>query len=416
MTDTRLVRRVADALLAARCRRHLAGLDRLDPARAQTRILLGLLHRARATPFGRGHDFARIRSADDFRRLVPLRTLDELWQTHGRLDGATWPGPARQLLACDTGAESPRFLPLTPALEAAHRAANQTAMGLVQRVRPGAGFCSGSVVFLGEALSAARLAEGKGDVPAPPSARHLPWLARPYAVAEATVAAVARAAARTAATCLSGSVSALLKLLAEVKRFARRERVAEVWPGLEAVLWSRKPSDPPSALLREEVGGAVLLESVSRCGSPVAVEDPETGLLRWLPDHGVFFEFVPAEEAGEPQPTRLTFDRVETNVDHELVLTSPAGLWACRLGETVRFERREPPLFRFTEVRSQESGVRSQEMGTPGPESSVPGTEHQAPVTLHAPTQPPHRRSDGIPAARLEMFVRNPWSAPADRG
>ena len=128
-------------------------------------------------------------------------------------------------------------------------------------------------------------------------------------------------------TCLSGSVPALLKVLAEVKRHARRDRIAEVWPNLTAILWSRKPSDPAADLLRDEVGPQVVrLEVATRLGMPVGVEDPESGLLRWLPDHGVYFEFIPEGDDGR----RLTFAQVQTGVAYELVLTSPAGLWACR--------------------------------------------------------------------------------------
>ena len=343
LTDTRLMRRVTDALLHARCRRHLAALDRLQPDRRQTRILLGLVHEARSTPFGRDHDFARVRSADDFRRLVPLRT------------------PAQ-----------PLSLPSSPALASAQRAALLTALALVRRTKPQADLCMGSMVLPDEAASA---------------------LARTGTV-----------------TCLSGSVSSLLKRMAEAKRQARRDRVMEVWPDLTAVLWSRRPTDPPADLLREEVGSDVqLLETVSRFGAPVAVEDPETGLLRWLPDHGIYFEFVATAES---QPQRLTFDRVEAGVDYELVLSSPAGLWACRTGDVVRFERRDVPLFRITGVSAEEKYT----VTLPRAEEALPqDTPHAALGTPHA-IQPPHRRSDGIPAGRPEMFVHNPWSVPADRG
>ncbi len=114
---------------------------------------------------------------------------------------------------------------------------------------------------------------------------------------------MARAAGQTAATCLAGSVSALLKLFAEVKRLARRERVADIWPDLAAVLWIAQPSDPAAGLLRDELGdGVIQLEMATRLASPVGVEDPETGLLRWLPDHGVYFEFIPVER-------RTSYDR-----------------------------------------------------------------------------------------------------------
>ena len=95
--------------------------------------------------------------------------------------------------------------------------------------------------------------------------------------------------------------------------------------------------------LRALVGdGVLLLETAWRPEGPIAVEDPRHGALRLLPDHGVYFEFVPVAEANHPRPTRHTLDQMERGVPYELALTSPAGLWACRLGLTVRLFPPDP--------------------------------------------------------------------------
>jgi GH3 auxin-responsive promoter len=73
--DNPLLRRVMHTLQAASNRRLLARFDRGDAGRRQTRTLLTLIHQARLTPFGRDHDFGRIRTPLDFRRLVPLQRL-----------------------------------------------------------------------------------------------------------------------------------------------------------------------------------------------------------------------------------------------------------------------------------------------------------------------------------------------------
>src|SRR5262249_18492807 len=80
----------------------------------------------------------------------------------------------------------------------------------------------------------------------------------------------------------------------------------------------------------------------------VAAEDPRHGLLRLLPDHGLFFEFVPVGELAAARPTRHTVADLETGVQYAVVLTTCAGLWGYVLGDTVCFERRAPPLLRFT--------------------------------------------------------------------
>src|SRR5690348_9868531 len=69
----------------------------LHPARVQEQGLLRLVRRARDTRFGRDHGFAAVRSVADFRRAVPLRTYEVLWDEYLRaaypvFEDLTWPG------------------------------------------------------------------------------------------------------------------------------------------------------------------------------------------------------------------------------------------------------------------------------------------------------------------------------------
>ena len=80
---------------------------------------------------------------------------------------------------------------------------------------------------------------------------------------------------------------------------------------------------------------------VVRTGSTIlTTEDPRYGQLRVVPDHDVFFEFVPVEELGKERPTRHTLADVEVGQQYAVVITSCAGVWAYLVGDTVAFERR----------------------------------------------------------------------------
>ncbi|HEV3448874.1 MAG TPA: GH3 auxin-responsive promoter family protein, partial [Gemmataceae bacterium] len=70
--------------------------------------------------------------------------------------------------------------------------------------------------------------------------------------------------------------------------------------------------------------------------------------LRLIPDHQIFFEFVPVAELGASRPTRHTAADVVPGVHYAVVLTTCAGLWSYVVGDTVCFECRDPPLLRFT--------------------------------------------------------------------
>jgi hypothetical protein len=407
LTGTRLARRAADAVFRAQARWHLARFDDVAAARCQGRILLSLLRDAQGTRFGRDHDFRRIRTVEDFRRLVPLCSRADLWRRYGQ-----------DTFHHLTGLPS-------PALLAAHRAALRTALAHVVHARPRARLLSGVVLAL--------RTDGRG----------LPSWLRPYLVHEPGCDRPANEVGRAPflttgedelresakrvvgqnVTCLLGSPRQLAALIEQVRQVSGRERLREVWPGLTAVL-TVTGADGSSAdsearaqrLIRGALrdvsadrGGesAVVLEVALCLDGPVAVEDPRHGTLRLLPDHGVFFEFVPVVTGPTSRPERLCLDQVEAGRPYELVLTSPAGAWACRTGRVVVFERTEPPLVRFTDPVPQPALVPTQD---PSPVSLGTRSGERGSIPL------PHQQNGGIPATPPEKFVRNPWLIPVDRG
>jgi hypothetical protein len=286
--------------------------------------LLGLVHRALATRFGRDHDFRRIRTIGDYRRLVPLYSRAELWREY-------WQQADR---ACSVSEGH--------SLSACHRSALGTALALAAHIRPRTRLLSGALLYLTDDGPSSRTE---------PSVlgERLPSLIRPYTVAGVEIEA--ERFAHLPVTGLIGPAERLLLLLEQIKQVRGKRCVRDIWPQLSAIVYTRRPSDGPATWLRAEVGNDVrLVEMVGRAEGPIAVEEPRHGLFRLLFDHGVYFEFVPPDQADEPRCPRLGIEDIELGVPYELVLTSPAGLWACRIGRTVCLEHRHPPLVRFVET------------------------------------------------------------------
>lgn len=359
LVDCVVIRRIADALFRAHSRREIARFDQQEAARCQRRILLGLIHAAQATPFGRDHDFRRIRTEADYRRLLPLRTLGEL----------------RRASPPTLGGER---------LRRARRAAWGTAFAFVVHARPRARLLSGAIMFVG----------GRAALPA---------LVRPYANSESDFPEAQARGAASSPTCLAGPAEWIASCINQARAAAGCDLITDIWPRLTAVLYSSR--DPGAApRLREALGGDVLLlETRIHPEGPVAVEDPRSGRLRFLFDHGVYFEFTQAAEAGRPEAVRHTLAEVEPGVVYEMALTTPAGLWACRTGVAVCFEQRDPPLFRIVEM--------------PAPARAEVIVSGRKLLTRPAcPPPAPHRQTAGIPAAPPGKLVHTPWSTPADRG
>jgi hypothetical protein len=338
LAGTGMTRRLADTLLRRRALRRVAELDQVDAARCQARTLQGLVHHARNTPFGRAHDFRRIHTAADFRRLVPLRTA----------------------------------LPDTmnsdePGLIKSHRTAAWTALSLVFAGRPQARLFAGCLLVVG--------GDGRSSGVKPAvTMRSFPPLLQPYTewfrlkrreanLLNGPYPSPAEPHVRLPVTGLAGEADELGRCFKQVLDLTGRERIADVWPGLTAVLYTRRPAGTARQDLAAWLGGKsplstiLMLEACVHAGGVIAVEDPRHDLLRLIPDHGVYFEFVPVEQLGEREPARHTVAEVEPGLPYALALTSSAGLWATLTGQTVRFERRQPPLFHLLETELFTDGL-----------------------------------------------------------
>jgi hypothetical protein len=57
---------------------------------------------------------------------------------------------------------------------------------------------------------------------------------------------------------------------------------------------------------------------------------------------GIFFEFIPAAEAGQPNPTRLSLADVRVGENYALLINNNAGLWGYSIGDMVKFLSVDP--------------------------------------------------------------------------
>jgi hypothetical protein len=151
-------------------------------------------------------------------------------------------------------------------------------------------------------------------------------------------------------TLVSGVPSWLLVLFEKVLAKSGKATIAEAWPRLELIVHGGVKFDPYRDAFHHVVGSdQVRLQESYPCSEGfIAFGDMASPHLRLLFDHGLFYEFVPADELESPNPTRHWLGTVETGVNYAIVVSTCAGLWSHIIGDTVRFESRRPPLLTFT--------------------------------------------------------------------
>lgn len=370
--STQFVRQVADRALGWYARRRVQQVDRLDADRVQERILRRLVRRAEKTEFGSQHGFDRIDSVAAYQSRVPLRDYEAFWEEYWQkrfphLQGVTWPEFIPYFgLSSGTTSGATKYLPLSRPLLASNTRAALTSLAWFVDAHPNTALFSGRLFFLGGSTELQELGQhprqGKilgGDLSGITAVEASSWM-RPFTFPPVELALIkdwdqkmtllAEKASRLPITMLSGVPSWMLVLFERLRQVTGKQRIAEIWPMLRLVIHGGTKFDPYRGLFREQIGSEAVqfTEVYPASEAYLAAEDPRYGRLRLIVDHDIFYEFVPVEDLDSPRPRRHTVGELELGVNYAVVLTTCAGLWSYVLGDTVIFEKRHPPLLRFS--------------------------------------------------------------------
>ena len=369
----RVTRAAADAGLVRYAHARTRALDSLNLAACQKQTLLRLVRHASGTRFGREHAFHGIRSVKDYQDRVPIRDYEAFWKEYWqpffpRIEGQTWPGHIPYYaLSSGTTSGATKYIPISKEMVSSNRKAGFTTLAFFRHYAPHEQVFNGKIFFLGGNTAMTKQTDGSlaGDLSAI-AAIEVPRVIRPYSFPPLELASIAdwerkaEALARTSAelpiTMFSGVPSWQLFIFQHLKRITGKATIAEIWPDLRLLIHGGTAFDSYRKLFRQEIGSERVrfLEVYPASEGFVATEDPRYDLLRVIPDIGVFFEFVPVEELDDHgkvrpgNPARHTLGNLQTGVQYAVAVTSCAGLWSYLLGDTVLFERCDPPLLRFT--------------------------------------------------------------------
>lgn len=122
------------------------------------------------------------------------------------------------------------------------------------------------------------------------------------------------------------------------------KQIKDVFPEFELFVYGGVNFEPYRAKLFESIGKKIdSVELYPASEGFIAYQDKfeSEGLLLLL-NEGIFYEFIPADEYFNENPTRLCIEDVELNKNYALVINSNAGLWGYSIGDTVKFVSLNP--------------------------------------------------------------------------
>ncbi len=122
------------------------------------------------------------------------------------------------------------------------------------------------------------------------------------------------------------------------------KKVGELFPHFNVMVQGGVNFEPYKAKLFESIGRKIdTIELFPASEGFFAFQDSQEaeGLLLNT-NSGIFFEFVPAGEIFNENPTRLSLKDVKVGENYALIINSNAGLWGYNIGDTVKFLSVDP--------------------------------------------------------------------------
>ncbi len=324
----------------------------------QEALMHSLVFQAKNTEFGKDHRFDKINNYEDFKSRVPIRDYEGLRPYFDRVVqnevNVLWPGLPKYLAKTSGTTSGVKFIPVTKQSMPHHIDTARDALfnfmsiaGLNRIMNGKLIFLSGSPVLSTQGIIPTGRLSGivnhevpkwlkKNYVPSFETNCIEPWESKLEKIVEETVAQDMRL--------ISGIPPWVQMYFEKLLDYTGKSTIKDIFPNFELFVFGGVDYEPYRRKLDALIGERIhTLETYPASEGFIAFQDQATheGLLLQT-SNGIFYEFVPADEIFNEEPTRLKIYEVELGVNYAIILNTNAGLWGYNIGDTVKFVSKDP--------------------------------------------------------------------------
>ncbi len=332
------------------------------PHEVQEEWFRKLIHAGRFSEWGRLYEYGTIKNIRDYQQRVPVQDYESLKPYIQRLRA----GEQRLLWSSDvkwfakssgTTSDKSKFIPVTnEALEDCHFKGGKDLLSLYCNNHPDTNLFNGKLLSLGGShqINSFNNDSFYGDLSAI-LIQNLPiWiqLLRTPEISialmdewESKIQMIALSTIREDVTNISGVPSWTLVLLEKILEITGKKNVCEVWPNLELFIHGAVNFKPYEEQFKRLIPNPSMnyYETYNASEGFFGIQDRNNSdeMLLML-DYGIFYEFIPMNELASDNPRVLTLSEVELGENYAIVITTNAGLWRYKIGDTITFTSLNP--------------------------------------------------------------------------
>jgi len=337
------------------------------PVSAQRNVLQHLVTQAQYTEFGRKYKFSRLFTVKDFKERIPIHEYDDLKPYINRMmageQNILWNTPINWFAkSSGTTSDKSKFIPISEeSLKDIHFKGSKDVLTNYYKNFPDSDLLTGKSLVVGGSHQVYNIDEDiqYGDLSAvlmqnTPFWGH--WIRTPeLSIAlldewESKIEKLAQNTIHENVTSLAGVPTWTIILIKRILEISGKKTLKEVWPNLELYMHGGVSFTPYRGQISKLIGAPInYLEMYNASEGFFAAQNmPDDEGLLLFTDHGIFYEFLPAEEYRKPNAKTIGLKEVQLYKNYALVISTNGGLWRYLLGDTIQFTSLRPFKIKVT--------------------------------------------------------------------
>ena len=323
----------------------------------QENILKSQLKTGRITEIGKELKLEKVTSYDEFRQAVPIQDYEQMKPWIDRIKegrhNILWKGKPIYFAKTSGTTSGTKYIPISKDSIPNHINTARNALLCYMAETGNSKFADGKLIFLSGSPELERI----GGIPTGRLSgianHHVPRYLRTNQLPsyetnciedwEEKLSKIVDETINQDMTLISGIPPWMQMYFDElIKRSGKK--VGDLFPNFNVMVQGGVNFEPYKSKLFESIGRKIdTIEVFPASEGFFAFQDSQEaeGLLLNT-NSGIFFEFVPAGEIFNANPTRLALKDVKVGENYAMIITSNAGLWGYNLGDTVKFVSTEP--------------------------------------------------------------------------